>query len=257
MGARTDRRVGAALGGLAALLAFAPPAHALILKTTNAGEVATFSTGMNVEEFEGTIGTALSSYAPGQLVENGSLFSSLDHATQPTFHSGGADPNDPEGNPGTPIGIIDPSGAIAADVVSGVNVASPLVINTQEPFNNAFMEVIFFPGLVERVGFWITHGSVTLTLRDRQVNDLTTGDVTVTGVEGEFIGISRGTSDIAIAAVFAAGGGDSYTFDDFVYADSVPEPGGPLLLAVGAAALASARATSARRRSRPAAAPPS
>jgi len=257
MRARTDRRVGAALGGLAALVAFAPPAHALILQTTNAGQVATFSAGMNVEEFEGTSGTALSSYATGQLVENGSLFSSLDSATEPTFHSGGASPNDPVGNPGTPIGIIDPSGAIASDVVSGVNVAAPLVISSQQPWNNGFMEVIFFPGLVERLGFWITHGSVTLTLRDRGGLDLVGGDVTVTGNEGEFIGISRGTSDIAVAALFAAGGGDAFTIDDFVYADSVPEPGGPLLLAVGAAALASARAISARRRSRPAAAPPS
>jgi hypothetical protein len=257
MAARTDGRVEAALCGLAALLAFATPAHAAILQTSDAGQVATFSAGMNVETFEGTIGTALSSYAPGQLVENGSLFSSLDSATEPTFHSGGASPNDPVGNPGTPIGIVDPSGAIASDVVSGVNVAAPLVISSQEPWNDAFMEVIFFPGLVERVGFWITHGSVTLTLRDRGGLDLVGGDVTVTGNEGEFIGISRGASDIAVAALFAAGDGDAFTIDDFVYADSVPEPAGALLLVVGAAALTSARSISARRRSRPAAAPPS
>lgn len=255
MAARTNRRVEGALWGLAMLLAFALPAQGTILKTTNPADVASFADGMNVESFEGTIGTQLSSYASGQLVENGSLFSSLNHATQPTFHSGGASPNDPEGNPGTPIGIIDPGGAIASDVVSGVNVAAPLVINSQEPWNNAFIEVIFFPGLVERVGFWVTHGSVTLTLRDRQVSDLTTGDVTVTGNAGEFIGISRGTSDIAVAALFSAG--DAFTFDDFVYADSVPEPAGVVLLAVGAAALTSVRTISARRRSRPAAAPPS
>ena len=257
MAARTKRTVEGAFWGLGALLAFAVPARGTILQTTNAGQVATFSSGMNVEHFEGTSGTSLSSYATGQLVENGSLFSSLDSTTEPTFHSGGASPNDPVGNPGTPIGIVAPSGAISGDVISGVNVAAPLVINSQEPWNNGFMEVIFFPGVVERVGFWITHGSVTLSLRDRGGLDLVGGDVTVTGNEGQFIGISRGTSEIAVAALLAAGGGDAFTIDDFVYADDVPEPAGALLLAAGAAALASTRAISARRRSRPAAAPPS
>ena len=243
------RLVEGCLCGLGALLAAALPAQATILQTTNTGQVATFSAGMNVENFEGLDGTALSSYASGQLIDITSRFSSHDSATSPTFHSGGASPNDPVGNPGTPIGIIAPTGAIAGDVVSGVNVAAPLVINSDEPWNFGFMEVIFFPGNVERVGFWITHGSVALALRDRTGSDLTTGDVTVTGNEGEFIGISRGTSDISVVALTAAGGGDAFALDDFVYADSVPEPAGTLLLAVGALALGALR--TARRRTAP------
>lgn len=230
------------LYGLGTLLAWAPSTHGAILQTTNAGDVASFAAGMNVEDFEGLTGTALSSYAAGQLIELSSRFGSRGSATEPTFHSGGASPNDPVGNPGTPIGIIAPSGAISGDVVSGVNVAAPLVILTDEPWNSAFMEVIFFPGDVDRVGFWITHGSVQLSLRDRQGSDLATGDVTLTGAEGEFIGISRDTSDIAAVALLAAGGGDAFTIDDFVYADSVPEPAGPVLLAMGALALGALRA---------------
>ena len=115
----------------------------------------------------GVTGTALSSYAAGELILEASRFSSRGSATNPTFHSGGASPNDPVGNPGSPIGIITPSGAIGGDVESGENVAAPLVIFTDEPWNDAFMEVIFFPGNVERVGFWVTHGPVRLDLRDR------------------------------------------------------------------------------------------
>jgi hypothetical protein len=242
MAARAARLAGGCLLGLGALLAPPRPALATILQTTNAGEVATFSQGMNVENFDdGLSGEPLSSYATGQSVDAESQFSSRDSATEPTFHSGGASPGDPVGNPGTPIGIIDPSGAIAGDVESGPNVAAPLFIGSSEPWNNGFMEVIFFPGNVERVGFWITHGSVRLDLRDRTGNNLTTGDVTVTGDEGEFIGISRGTSDIAVVALIVQGGGDAFTIDDFTYADSVPEPAQALLLLVGALALAARR----------------
>ena len=231
---------------LGALLAWALPAHATILQTTNQGQVDTFSAGMNVEDFEGLPGTALTSYASGQLIDIASRFSSQDSATEPTFHSGGASPGDPVGNPGTPIGIIEPSGGIAGDVKSGDNVAAPLFINSDEPWNNAFMEVIFFPGNVERVGFWITHGSVRLDLRDRQGSLLTTGDVSVTGNEGEFIGISReGASDISVVALIVQGG-DAFTIDDFVYADSVPEPAESVLLAAGALALMALRAARPR-----------
>jgi len=222
-----------------ALCLGALPAQATILKTTNQTQVNDFSNGMNVEDFDDLTGTALTSYDPGQTILEASRFSSRGSATNPTFHSGGASPNDPVGNPGTPVGVITPSGAIIGDVESGENVAAPLVIGSDEPWNNAFMEVIFFPGNVERVGFWVTHGSVQLTLRNRQGNDLT-GDATVTGDEGEFIGISRdGASDIAVVALFAQGG-DAFTIDDFTYADSVPEPSQAILLGVGALALLAA-----------------
>ena len=238
--------VGLRSSGLAiGLLALAAgPAHATIVKTTNQSQVNSFSAGMNVETFDtGVTGTALSSYADGQLILEASRFSSRGSATNPTFHSGGASPNDPVGNPGSPIGIITPSGAIGGDVESGENVAAPLVIFTDEPWNDAFMEVIFFPGNVERVGFWVTHGPVRLDLRDRSGNNLETGDVTVTGETGEFIGISRGgTSDIAVVALIAQGADGAFTIDDFTYADSVPEPAAALLLGIGAGVLSARRA---------------
>jgi hypothetical protein len=228
--------------GVGAWLGSALSAQAVIIKTTNAGDVAAFSAGMNVEHFEpGLNGAALGSYDPNQAVAPDTHFSSRDSATSPTFHSGGASPGDPVGNPGTPICIVSPSAGISADLVSSPNVAAPCDLATELPWNFGFMEVIFFPGNVERVGFWVTHGTVDLNLRDRQGSNLTTGDVTVTGTAGEFIGISRGDSDIAVAAITLSGGGDAFTLDDFVYAESAPEPSGPVLVAAGALALAVVR----------------
>ena len=232
------RSSGLAIGFLALA---AGPVHATILKTTNQNQVNNFSQGMNVEAFDtGVTGTALSSYAAGQAILPASEFSSRGSATNPTFHSGGATPSNPVGNPGSPIGIITPSGAIAGDVESGENVAAPLVMFTPEPWNNAFLEVIFFPGNVERVGFWVTKGPVRLDLRDRTGSNLTTGDVTVTGETGEFIGISRdGTSDIAVVALTSADG--TFTIDDFTYPETVPEPAAALLLVIGAGILSARR----------------
>ena len=242
MGSTRMRRAAAFLCGVGAVLAV-PSAQADIVKTTNQAQVNAFSAGMNVETFDtGVTGTALTSYADGQLILEASRFSSRGSATNPTFHSGGASPGDPVGNPGSPIGIITPSGAIAGDVESGENVAAPLVMFTDEPWNDAFMEVIFFPGNVERVGFWVTHGSVRLDLRDRSGSNLVTGDVTVTGDEGEFIGISRGgTSDIAAVALTVQSPDGAFTIDDFTYPDTVPEPAAALLLGIGAGVLTARR----------------
>jgi hypothetical protein len=233
------RSSGLAIG----FLAFASvPAQATIVKTTNQSQVDAFSAGMNVEGFDtGVTGTALSSYADGQLILEASRFSSRGSATNPTFHSGGASPGDPIGNPGTPIGIVTPTGAIAGEVESGENVGAPLVIGSDEPWNGAFMEVIFFPGNVERVGFWVTHGPVTLDLRDRNGSNLTSGDVTVTGETGEFIGISRGgTSDISVVALTSPQA-EAFTIDDFTYPETVPEPAAALLLGIGAGVLTARR----------------
>jgi hypothetical protein len=232
---------------LLALVAGAAPAGALVVKTTNAGEAAAFAAGLTVEAFEpGLNGAALGSYDPNQLVDPSTLFSSRDPATSPTFHSGGASPGDPIGNPGTPIVIVSPSAGIGGDLVSYPNVAAPADIGTGQPFNFGFMEVIFFPGQVERVGFWVTHGSVRLDLRDRQGNNLTTGDVFVLGTKGEFIGIGRDDADIAVVAITNEGGGDAFTIDDFAYAEIVPEPSGALMLAAGAALLAALRVRGTR-----------
>ena len=152
----------------------------------------------------------------------------------PFFNSGGASFNDPIGNPGTRIGIFDPNGAIAADVHSPNNVAGPLAGGTDQAFGNGFMEVIF-PADVQRVGLWVTHGTFTMFLKDSNNTNLTTGDVSVTGSAGQFIGIQRDTPDVRGITM---GFPESFTFDDFTYAtDAVPEPANAIVvtLAVGAA----------------------
>ena len=227
-------------------VALAAPASGVVLVTTDPAEVDAFADGLDLEDFEGLGGTGIDSYAAGQLIDAGSRFNSRDSATLPTFNSGGGTPSDPVGNPGAPIGIVTPQGAIAGDVESGVNVAAPLVIFTDEPFNNGFIEV-FFPEPVERVGFWITHGEVSMTLRDETGLDLATGDVTVSGAAGEFIGIGRDSADITVAAILLEPGFDAFTIDDLVSGNAapVPEPAAALLLVIGGIVLA-ARARRAR-----------
>ena len=226
----------------AAVLAPTSPGRAEIINTTDANAVAAFQEGAEIESFDSAplVGQSVSSYDGNQQCAAASQFSSRDGATFPTFHSGGASPNDPVGNPGTPICIAAPSGGIAGDVVSGANVAAPLVINTDVLWTGvdgvAFMEVIF-PEEADRVGFWIPHGSVTLTLRDRTGSNLATGDVDVTGEEGSFIGIARDSADIAVAAMVAAGGATAFTIDDFTSVVPAPEPAAPLALAAGALVL--------------------
>jgi hypothetical protein len=223
----------------------APAASATVLVTTQQSDVDAFSTGIDLEDFEGLSGTTITGYGPGQLIDQDSDFSSRDPGRLPTFHSGGASPGNPVGNPGTPVGIASPSGAIAADVVSGSNVAAPLVINTEELFSDGvttgFMEVIFSEP-VERVGFWITHGGeVQLQLRDVTGSQLPSGDVSASGTKGQFVGISRPSADIVVAALFLSSG-DAFAIDDFVStAAPVPEPGAACLLVAGALTLALAR----------------
>jgi hypothetical protein len=127
-----------------------------------------------------------------------------------------------------------------------------LVINETEAFNFGFMEVIFPVG-ASSVGFWVTFGQVTMDLRDVNGNPLTTGDVTVSGSTGQFIGITRGAADIRVAAI--VGTTEAFTIDDFTYvmgasSPSVPEPAG----AAGgilASLFAGAFLTAANRRMKP------
>ena len=211
------------LGPLAVLgaLGLAGKAPAEVINTSNNNQVHAFQQGATIEKFDDLDAVSLSSYAAGQTVPVADQFHTRDGATAPTFHSGGASPNDPIGNPGTPIGIVHPTGGISGDVKSSPNVAAPLVINDVIAWTNGvdkgFMEVIFPAGSeVSKVGFWVTQGSVTLHLRDRSGSDLTTGDVTVTGDAGSFIGIDRGTADIAVAAVLP-NAVDAITIDDFTF----------------------------------------
>jgi len=206
---------------------------ALTLITTDAGAVAQFQAGATVEGFDDLSALTITSYDGGQAVPAANQFSSrnLVTFTSPFFNSGGASFNDPVGNPGTPIGIFDPDGAIAGDVQSPNNVAGPLLGDGSfEAFNNGFMEVIF-PADVMRVGFWVTHGSITLFLKDSTNTNLATGDVMVSGSAGQFIGIQRDTADVRGVTI---GFDQAFTIDDFTYSSTViPEPSTALLLAVG------------------------
>jgi hypothetical protein len=212
---------------------------ALLLVTADPSEVAQFQAGATVESFDDLPGLTITSYAAGQTVPGGNQFSSRDTAafTSPFFNSGGASFNDPVGNPGTPIGIFGPSGAIAGDVQSPDNVGGPLAGGSDEAFNNGFMEVIF-PADVMRVGFWVTHASssIQLFLKDSNNTNLSTGDFAVTGNAGQFIGIQRDTADVRGVTI---GFTEAFTIDDFTYASTamIPEPSSSILLAFGLAAL--------------------
>ena len=201
--------------GVLGAIAIAAPSGAVVLHTTSKAQAKNFQKGADVEKFDNLEGAELSSYDPNQTIATAATFHSRDGATQPTFHSGGGSPNDPVGNPGTAIAIVDPTGAIAGDVVSGNHVAGPLKVNELIVWSGGFMEVIF-PEEVGKVGFWITHGDVTLSLRDRNGAELTTGDANVAGEEGSFLGVERDAADIAVAAILPKDV-DAFTIDDFTF----------------------------------------
>ena len=208
----------------------------LSLISSDASAVAQFQTGATVESFDDLSALTITSYDNGQTVPAANRFSSrnLVTFTSPFFNSGGASFNDPVGNPGTPIGIFDPDGAIAGDVKSPNNVAGPLMVGSDEAFNNGFMEVIF-PADVIRVGFWITQGTITLFLKDSTNTNLASGDVMVTGSAGQFIGIQRDTADVRGVTI---GFTQAFTIDDFTYSSApIPEPSSFLLIAMGLTAL--------------------
>jgi hypothetical protein len=222
---------------LTCLVAAQPTASSgLTLVSSDASAVAQFQTGATVESFDDLSALTITSYDDGQTVPAANQFSSrdLDAFTSPFFNSGGASFNDPVGNPGTPIGIFDPEGDIAGEVESPNNVAGPLMVGSDEAFNNGFMEVIF-PDDVIRVGFWITHGTnVQLILKDANNTNLMTGDFSVTGNAGQFIGIQRDTADVRGVTILF----DAFTIDDFTYSSTpVPEPSSSVLIALGLTAL--------------------
>jgi hypothetical protein len=100
-------------------------------------------------------------------------------------------------------------------------VAGPLVVNELIVWSNGFMEVIFPATEVGKVGFWVTHGSVRLSLRDRSGTELTTGDFEAFGEEGFFVGVTRESADIAVAALIP-NGVDAFTIDDFTFSAGGP-----------------------------------
>src|SRR3712207_4181567 len=103
------------LAAFAAFLPFAADAQTII--TTDPAVAAAFQVGATIENFDNLPAFTITSYANGQLVPPANRFSSRNTSsfTSPFYNSGGASFNNPVGNPGTPIGIFDPSGAIAGD----------------------------------------------------------------------------------------------------------------------------------------------
>lgn len=233
---------GKASAGIAIGLAAACSSQASLIITSDPLVAGAFQAGATIESFDDLTAFVITSYDPGQTIDASAKFSSRDGTTQPTYHSGGGSFNDPVGNPGTPIGIFNPDGAISGDVVSSPNVAGPLLINSDEPFNFGFMEVIF-PDEVDRVGFWVTSGALELTLRDNTGLDLTTGDFSANVAAGQFVGITRDSADVKVAALIFDGT-DHFTIDDFTYGVSsvtpptrVPEAGSVLTVIIAAAFL--------------------
>jgi len=211
-------------------------AHALSINTTDPGVISTFQTGAAIETFDTLAGLTITSYA-SVAVPAANQFSSrnLANPNLPAFNSGGATFANPAGNPGTPIGIFDPAEGIAADFHSANNVAGPLEVGSDQAFGTGFMEVIFQTP-VSKVGFWVTHGGVQLILKDINNQNLVIGDVTVTGSQGNFIGIDRGVADIGGITLIGGALGFtnvSFTIDDFTSSGStstVPDAGSTLSL---------------------------
>ena len=173
---------------IATLLTFhCGTSFALVVVTSDPAQVASFQAGATVDNFDNLSAFTITSYGSGQTVPTGNQFVSRNPAafTAPFFNSGGASFNDPVSNPGTPIGVFNPDGAIAGDVVSQNNVVGPLAFGSDQAFGNGFMEVIF-PTDVRRVGLWVTHGTFQLILKDSNNSNLATGDVMVTGSAGQF-----------------------------------------------------------------------
>ncbi len=207
------------VGAVVLALTGAVGARADILVTTDTDLINGFLAGTTLQNFDSLDALPLANYN-GQPLPGPFQFSH-DSGQLPYFNSGGATPSDPETNPGTPIGIFRPVGSISADVHSGENVAGPAVVGTdplialEDNGTLGFMEIIF-PGGVSKVGFFVTSGAVQLFLRDVEGNTLA-GDASATATAGQFVGISRGDSDVVVAALVASGQ-DPFTIDDLVWA---------------------------------------
>ncbi len=215
---------------LLALLSFASGARAGVFRTADPAQAAAFLAGMDVEGFDGLPARTLTSYSNGQTISSGDTFNTRDGATQPTFNCGGGTLNDPLGNPGTPIAILDPSGAIASDFVSPNNVAGPVRPNDATAlFGDGFLEV-FFVENVARIGFWVTHGAAEVLLFDQQGAAFGSGTTSAIASEGEFVGIDRGRAEIKLISIFGVEG-SSFTLDDFAWSEASLLEGGDRTLA--------------------------
>jgi hypothetical protein len=191
--------------------------RAVTVNTADGATITAFQNGASVELFDNLSALGISSYA-SVAVPAINQFSSrnINDPNIPSFNSGGATFNDPASNPGTLVGVFDPSDGIANEFSSPNNVIGPLLVGSDLSFGTGFMEVIF-QNPVDKVGFQVTHGSLTLILKDVDNNNLVTGDVQVNGNQGNFIGIQRDAADIGGITILSLNANDSFTLDDFTF----------------------------------------
>lgn len=152
------------------------------------------------------------------------------------FHSGGASFNNPVGNPGTPVALLQLGGAIAGDARSATNVIGSLEINTQTLDIDNFVEIIFLGGDVNRAGVWLNPslGDVLISAFDNTGQSLES----VAGTAGNFAGFLRATNDIRFISIVTLTTGTGFTADDLTYGrvgTTTPVDAPPILLLLVAA----------------------
>lgn len=214
--------------------------QAAIVNTTNITEVATFQTGLTVEDFESISGLTphtLSSYPFDQAVGSSAFL--FDQISGVQFSVGGQ------------VGVNRPAlfeltGSIAGDAQSGSTVLGPVGFAGETLFGgvSGFIE-IFFPAKVASVGFWLNPSLANVTVIVANTNFAFSGleEITLesgTGTAGNFVSIQRATADIGGVKILSVGT-DNFTIDDFSFGGSretsVPEPAAWALLPIGLAAL--------------------
>lgn len=227
-------------------------ALAVTINTSNvaSADYIAFTTGATVQNFESVSGLtplSITAYTNGTPVPPNAQM----HGQIPNlfFHSGGANPNNPVANPGTPVGLLTLAGGIAGNAHSGTNVVAPLQIMT-DPTSPAvlglaagnFLEIIF-SSPVNRAGVWLNPalGNVTFNALDASLSGITGGSTT--GNAGNFVGVSLPTDSIKVVSIIATQA-SGFTIDDLTFGtagaatpNAIPEPStllllGPIVLAL-------------------------
>ena len=198
--------------------------HATVVDTKDAGTIAAFQSGINVNNFESVPGVtpqAIENYNSGVTVAPTSfVFNQLSGVE---FSVGGmVGTNEPA--------VYQLNGTIAGDAHSPKNVLGPVDFDFTTKFNNQGLIEIFFPVKVSKVGFWLNPklGNVLLIAADTNFAFSHETETTLemgNGTAGNFVGIERPTADIGGFKIQAMGS-TGFTIDDFSYGGAavVPEP---------------------------------